>query len=131
MAGKERAADTMSKMEAVRKALKELGKDAKPIQIQSYVKERFGIDMSADHCSNYKSVILRKSKGKGKRLVQQAAARSTETPESSTGTNRPTARPQSNAKSASISLEDVEATKALIGRVGVDNLRKLIDLLTR
>jgi hypothetical protein len=38
----------MTKLEAVRRALSELGNDAKPTQIKGFVKECFGIEMTTD-----------------------------------------------------------------------------------
>src|SRR5262249_56026626 len=56
----------VSKMDAVREALRHLGSDAKPAQIQGFIKEKFGVEMTLDHISNYKSDIRKKS-SKGKR----------------------------------------------------------------
>src|SRR5947209_698225 len=51
----------MSKMEAVRRALAQLGREAKPLQIKDYIKSEFGIEMGADHISTYKGDILKKA----------------------------------------------------------------------
>src|SRR4051812_1310619 len=66
----------MSKMEAVKKALAALGKEAKPTVIQGYVKSKFNIEMSTDHISTYKGEIARKAKGGAKPAapVKKAAA---------------------------------------------------------
>ena len=58
--------DGMTKLEAVRQALSELGKDAMPTQIKGFVKERFGLEMTTDHISTAKSDIRRRAGGKGK-----------------------------------------------------------------
>src|SRR5262249_38669018 len=54
------------KMEGVRRALADLGGDAKPMQIQGFLREKLGIAMSTDHISTYKGVLAKKGKGKGK-----------------------------------------------------------------
>ena len=56
----------ISKMEAVRRALAELGKDAMPIPIKEYLQSRFGIEMNTEHISNYKSSLLKASGAKKK-----------------------------------------------------------------
>ena len=53
--------ERVTKIEAVRRALAELGPDAKPAEIQPWVREEFGVEMSADHISTYKGAILRKA----------------------------------------------------------------------
>src|SRR5947209_4187438 len=54
----------LSKMEGVRRALNELGPDAMPADIISYVKRKFDMDLSATMASSYKSSISRKGAGK-------------------------------------------------------------------
>jgi hypothetical protein len=57
----------MTKTEAVRRALAALGKDTKPGEIQFFVKEMFGIEMSIAHISTAKSATLHKLKLGGKK----------------------------------------------------------------
>jgi hypothetical protein len=109
----------MSKKEAVRRALQAMGKDAKPAQMQPYIKDNFGIEMSTEHISNAKSEVLREGKAKKK----------------------PAAKPQEPqpAKAAAkvsrvgngVSLQDLQTVKDLVGRVGPETLRSLIELLAR
>jgi len=80
MAKKKNAAASMSKMEAVKRALAD-GKDSRAEGI-AYVKETFGIELSPNHFSNYKSKILAggKKKRRGrppgkKRVAPEAVAR--------------------------------------------------------
>src|SRR4051812_22756774 len=47
-------AGAVTKMEAVRRSLGELGPDAKPAEVQAHVKSRFGLDMTPAHVSTYK-----------------------------------------------------------------------------
>src|SRR5262249_11549151 len=67
-------AEQISKQEAVRRALKAMGRDATPTQMQPYIKEHFGIEMSTNHISSSKGMILHKKKtGKGKGGEKPAA----------------------------------------------------------
>jgi hypothetical protein len=45
----------ISKMDAVRQAIKEFGRDASPTKIQEFVKTKFGLEMTTGHVSNYKT----------------------------------------------------------------------------
>ena len=108
----------ISKMAAVRKALKELGKDAMPGKIQEYVKEKFGLVMTTAHVSNYKTVISRKKKSK------KAPASSEGTSETAVVSVKTV-----SARSSRVSLGDIEAVRDLVGRVGEDDLKSLIKLL--
>jgi hypothetical protein len=111
-----------TKLEAVQRALAALGQDAKPLALKSHVKKQFGIDISAEVARNYKKLLARRAAGK---------------PAASTPAAQPTAD-QATARSAptlpaagsggGISLSDIQAVKDLVGRVGADQLRALIDL---
>jgi hypothetical protein len=112
----------ITKQEAVRRALAELGHDAKPTQIQGWVKEKYAIEMGTDHISTAKGQILSEAgKRKPAAVAQPSAAQNSEPREQ----GRPT--PRGNA----IGLDDIEAVKGLVGRVGADSLKKLVDLLAR
>src|SRR5262245_55686521 len=105
----------ISKMEAVRRALARLGRDAKPAQMQPWIKAEFGITMSTDHISSSKGDILRKQAGKGKTAPAKAAPAAA----------RPAAQPPAKAeavgsRSGGIHLEDIRAVQGLLGRVGAD-----------
>jgi len=115
MAKKKSPGGKITKIEAVRRALAELGPDATPAVIQGFVKDRFGIEMTKDHASVSKGQLRR----------QAAKAKPTASSE------RPAAKPPATASPAKggIQLEDIAATKVLLERVGADELRKLIDLL--
>lgn len=122
---------TLTKVEAVRRALAELGKNAMPLQIQSFLKERLGVEMTVNHISNCKSEILRKShkkkKGKGKTATPTATtAAATEV--------QPASQPRTAVKPAAGALnvpEIVITVKDLVSRLGADGLHSLIDALAR
>src|SRR5262245_23897671 len=68
----------MTKMDAVGKALAELGNDAKPAAIQAYVKDRFGMEMSADHAKTAKNILLRRAAGKGGSAAKKSPGKKTQ-----------------------------------------------------
>ena len=126
----------INKMEAVRKTLASMGREAKPTEMQAYIKKTFGIEMTKDHISNYKGDVLRK---------EAESAGGTATAQAATSANKPAApkpstpaaagKPASNqphaADGSSILLEDVLTAKVLLDRVGADKLRTLIDGLAK
>jgi hypothetical protein len=113
---------SITKQDAVRRALTALGKQAPAKDIQKHVKEAFGIEMTIDHIYNAKSNVLAKRKKAAKKHAAPKPA-----PE------KPSvqAAPAVNKKTGGISIEDVEAAKALVGRVGAEQLHSLIDLLAK
>src|SRR5262245_6613015 len=85
----------MSKMEAVRQALSAMGGDATPSQMQPFIKQKFGIDMSTDHISTYKGDIRRKAKAAKKAAPKAAAAAK---PAATKSAAKPKAAPAAAAK---------------------------------
>jgi hypothetical protein len=149
---------TISKKEAVQRALQKLGRDAKPAQIQPYIKQTFGIDMTPAHVTTAKGEILRGKGGPGKPAApkeqpapqprgQRLAAVPTATPgaagdgkakaQAAPAKRREAAVPATKSKVApqaaggGISLEDIAATQGLLQRVGAEHFKQLIDLLAR
>jgi hypothetical protein len=109
-----------NKMDAVRRALAKIGRNAKPADIRKHILARFGMDLGTDLISTYKGDINRK-RGKGKKggaKKQQAAAAAP-------------AKPAPRPVAKSISLEDMRLVKGLVARVGGDALKGVIDLLSR
>jgi len=116
-----------SKLDAVGQAMARLGNDAGRTELQAYVKQHFGYDMSPDHVSNCRRIVLQKQGTAGKKTP----ARSKKAP-AKKGTAGPRARKTAaNGRAAAhgLSLEDVETTQDLLGRVGVAQLQSLINLL--
>jgi hypothetical protein len=110
------ATSGITKQEAVRRALAALGKMALASDIQKYVKETFNLDMTIDHIYTAKSSVL----GKGKKKARKPAVKQPPAPEPIAGT-----------PAGGIRLEDIEAVKGLLGRVGADNLKALAEMLAR
>jgi hypothetical protein len=113
----------ITKVEVVRRALQALGKDALPAKLRPYIKQTFGIEMTPAHITTCKGVVLRRGKKKPgpKPKVQP--------PEPLVRQSAPT--PPKPAAKNGITLEDLQSVKALIGRVGADQLKGLIDLMSR
>jgi hypothetical protein len=111
-------AATISKIDAVRKALAALGKDGTPTRIQEYVKKAFGLEMTMGHISNCKSTLMRKKPKKATGLKALAAA-----------TVANVAAPAKAATGRQVSLQDVQTLKGLFARVGGGDLKSLIDIL--
>ena len=151
------AATGLSKQELMKQAIKQLGKDAKPLQIQAHIKDKFGVEIATNHISASKTEILRKMEGGAKPATSTAAAK----PAAPTPSAKPTPKPAvqkpvaqksptqtttpkavaparvvgheagNGKKTAGISLHDIQAAKDLVGRVGAVQLRELIDLLAK
>ena len=136
-----KSSGSLSKKDAVRRALQDLGNEAKPLQIREHIKKRYHIEMSLDHISTVKGEILRET-GQAK----PAARKPTATPSAAAkpAAQQPavpqrTLRTEDSAKGAKsaggreqgISLKDIETVKDLVERVGAANLKKLIDVMAR
>jgi hypothetical protein len=129
-------AEKIAKMEAVRRALKHFGPDAKPTQMQGWIKDQFQIDMTANHVSTYKGDIRKKRAGKGKPAApkpapQKAAARKVpaQTPAAAKQASPPS--PSLTSKGGGIPLEVVLTVKDLVVRLGAASVRTLIDAFAR
>ena len=100
----------VNKMEVMRQALAKLGSDAKPLDLQKFVLQQFGVKMTTQMISTYKSAITRKG--------ELASASSAKTK----------AKAAAHANNA-VNLEDIEAVKELADRIGADKLKRLADVL--
>jgi hypothetical protein len=120
MARAKKSKDGISKMEAVRQAIAKLGKEAKPPEILSFVKENYGVVMSYDMASNYKGTAIKQMGGKkrGRKPGPKPAVAA--------------AVPTANGHvSGGISLEDITAVKALADRLGAEKVWQLAKVLAR
>ena len=118
----------LTKNEAVRLAVVELGKEANRVQVQGFVKDRFGIDMGLDHVSTAKALALRT-------LAEKKPATKKPASVEPKAVSKPKEQP-SPAKTATtngkhIHLADIQALKGLVERVGSEALRTLVDLLAK
>lgn len=128
---------TISKMEAVRRALARFGPETKPTEIANFIKKSFNIDLTNDRISNYKSEILRQhaSKGKAAKETAPAAPMTMAKPAAMTKEPAPVAmtqpKPSASTNGTSgggIGLKDIETVKDLLARVGQKQLEGLIEL---
>jgi hypothetical protein len=104
-------AKSVNKMEAMRQALRELGYDAKPTQLQEYLKAEHGINMDKTVISSYKNTLAKKAASQSA-IIRQPGKRA--------------AAPIANS---GISLEDIRAVKELADRLGADKVQKLAEVL--
>jgi len=112
--------------------LAKLGNDAKPVQIQNWVKAAFSVKMTADHVSNYKGKILRGETGTRKPSGQKKASKVKKPAARKAASPRPvTATSPGREGGKGITLQDVHTTRDLVGRVGANQLRSLLDLLAK
>ena len=113
--------EAISKLEAVRRSLAELGNDAKPLALQGHLKKTFGIDMEPSYISKYKSLVLssaRKLRGSEPKPALPAAP-------------APTPAPKASETGGGISLDDIRAVKELTARLGADRVCELVGLVAR
>jgi hypothetical protein len=129
----------ISKKQAVRNALKSLGRMAPPAKIKEYVKTHHNIEMSTDHISNYKSDILKKHRRK-KRAARKAAAMAhaggahakafaKKKVKARKAAHRPSVAKA--GREATFSINDIHAVRSLTGRIGATGLKTLIDELSK
>ena len=131
-----KAPGSMSKKEAVRRALQDLGREAKPLQIRDHVKQHYGIDMGLDHISTVKGESLRES-GQANPTAEKPTT--TKPAALQAAAAKPTIHKTEPAKAAmpqaagarGIALTDIETVKDLLQRVGATSLKKLIDAMAR
>jgi hypothetical protein len=144
-----------TKMEAVERTLKELGSDTMPVAIKEHLKKRYGMEISAAVASDYKKRLKKKAKAAGTPetakqtatpAVAQAAAplkkavapaKKTVPPVKKVAAAKPpasaseTPKKANGTKGGSVLLDDVLTAKALLDRVGLDNLKALIEGLAK
>ena len=134
-------AEPITKMDAVRRSLDELGPQTGPTALKEFVKNRFGLDMTLGHVKNYKGKILRKARMEGKAGGQKPAQRKPVPQKSAArtaGAKKTPAKPQAKpspapvtnragGKGKGIPLNDILYVKTLVGRFGKGQLHTLVD----
>ncbi|MFO0796756.1 MAG: hypothetical protein U0804_04710 [Gemmataceae bacterium] len=105
------AAGGPTQADMVRAALAELGPKAKPKAIYDFIKEKFGREVTKGIISNYKSTMKKKGLLPGGRR----------------GPGRP---PKAAAASGeTVRIDDLEAVRALVTRIGADQVARLVKVL--
>lgn len=99
--GKSDGEKSPSRMGMVREAMDVLGAGAKPLAIQAHIKDKHGVELPTQIISNYKFQIRRQggSKGRGRRAA------------------------------TALQIEDFEAVRGLVGRLGADQVKRLVDVV--
>jgi hypothetical protein len=144
-----------TKMEAVEQTLKELGSDTMPMAIKEHLKKRYGMEISAAVASDYKKKVKQRAKAattpdaakpavtppvaQAPAPLKKAAvpAKKTVPPvkkvaaPKSQASGLETPKKANGANGGSVLLDDVLTAKALLDRVGFNNLRTLIEGLAR
>jgi hypothetical protein len=131
-------ATPVTRMEAIRRAVAELGPAATGDKIQAFAKERFGLDLTRKYITDSRSKMRtrkkrKKSKPAAPAAPPPAAAKKTKpSPPARPAPARPApARPAAqpgNGKTV-VLLEDLVALRSLVERVGSARLRALLDVL--
>ncbi len=98
-----------SNMGMVRAAMQELGADAKPLEIQKYIFDKYKVELGTQIISNYKFQIRKKAgapvgppRGRGRRKAVVASG---------------------------LRVEDFEAIRGLVTRLGADQVKRLVDVV--
>lgn len=92
----------------VQAALDEKGADTGPQELQTVIRDKFGVELASNIISNYKSVIKRE--GRGGKTAAAGARRG----------RKPTA--------AGLQFSDFEAVRGLVSRLGSDQVKKLVEM---
>jgi hypothetical protein len=123
-------ATQVSKMDAIRRAVRELGPAATGDKIQAFAKERFGLDLSRKYITDSRSKIRTRAKRK---KSKPAAPRPAAAREATVRTQvlpapaRPAAKPDKGQ--GTVLIADLVSLQSLVQRVGSARLRALLDVL--
>ncbi len=109
----------ITKMEAMRRTLAEMGQDAKPLDIQSHVKSEFGIDMNTNVISAYKSTL---------KAGKQPAAKPAKAATAPAANGAKAAKAPAHKTESGISVDDIRSIKEVADRIGADRVKELVDV---
>ena len=99
--------------EAVRRAIAEIGHDAKAAELADFIKSQFGIRMTPPHIATYKTRIVRKG-GSESAIIRRPQV--------------PAAAPAT--MSGGITVEEIRAVKEVVDRLGAEKVRELTEVLS-
>jgi hypothetical protein len=103
-----------NKAEAIRRALAKLGKKAMPTEIQGFIKTNFGVQMTTQLISVYKSKLTKKQGQPGRKpKVVGATAEAAAIPAAHSG----------------VTFKDLRTVKDISDRLGRNRLRELVELM--
>jgi hypothetical protein len=109
-----------NKMLAMKLALKANGRKAKPKKLQEWLHKEYGLEMTTNLISNYKSHIL-KRRGKPGRPPKSAAEKAASAAAATAASAEPVRR-------HAISVTDVQTVKDLAQRIGADQVKQLAEM---
>lgn len=115
----------VSKLQMVREAVATLGKDATAKAIQEAVKSKHGVELPMKVAGSYKSLVLKKKKGRKK--MGRPAKIAIAAAEAAVGAGAVAASAASNK---GISLADIVAIKELAAKIGPAKFRELAAVLS-
>ena len=95
----------LNKMEMVREAMRELGMDAKPLEIQEQIKKTHDVELSTQIISNYKFHIRQEGGTKGRKRGRRAAS------------------------GGELQIEDFAAVRTLVNRLGAEQVKRMVDVV--
>jgi hypothetical protein len=110
--------ESITKKEAVRRALATLGKKAKPLAIQGWIKDNLHLDLTTAHISTTKGELLRKPTKKPSGSKPAVLA-------------EPAMAAVKGATEKGVQMDDILKLKELVGRVGPKHLHILIDVMSK
>jgi hypothetical protein len=116
---------TLSKMEVVRRAMKALGMEAKPLAIKAWAMKNHNMDLSTDLISVYKKTIKSRAEGAGAKKSagkrKQAASKGNKA--------APTSPARSAGGGSRLSVADVQTLRGLVERLGAEQVKQLASVL--
>jgi hypothetical protein len=111
-----KSSDGVSKLDAMRQAVAKLGKDAPLADLLKTIKQDFGITLDRSLAYNYKSLVSSKP-ATGKRKGRKPG-------------RKPAAVAADGRKTAGITIDDIQAVKALADRIGAGKVSQLAKVLS-
>jgi len=109
--------ETISKLEMMREAVTNLGKDAPLADLLKSIKQTHGIVLHRAMAYNYKSLVSSKP-ATGKRRGRKPG-------------RKPAAAAANGRKTVGISLEDIQAVKALADKIRAEKVKELAAVLAK
>ena len=125
-------APRMTKIEGVRIALQKLGNNANVNDIQAFVKKEFDIDMTKDHIYVSKGEVRKQAAKKGMPLSpRRVSTRKSKIKAPVQMHAASTSSAKETVKKEVVRVEDLQAVKSLLHRLGSPQLKSLIELLDK
>lgn len=117
---------TVTKTDAVKQAVAQLGKDAKGTAIIAFAKDKFNLAISPSHVSNIKSTLKGRRKKRVRRTLAAANAAVVPAPVAAS-----TVVASKNGKAGlAVALDDLERISELAKRYGAAGLTRLVGVMS-